>query len=673
MSSNRSSSACTPCEVDETTLEVDNTTVCHQCVPFAIPELQNKTCQCIQGYYQAFTTNDIYRPENLVVGFGDSCRKCPDGMFCDDARRVSFDSAVAKEGYWCERAANQTDPRYYICPVKSYCLGGPVCACADNRAGVLCSVCRPGFHMLPDNSCAACPDSVGLSLFYVLGISAAAAIVMSIVYAGVLADDRFLMVEIKKQIRQSSGRKLNSRASMADRSSRAATAVDRSSRTSMGDHDRQSRVSVAEEYDGDEVDAMGEARSPVTSRTQRALLYKRRPKLMGQMKIILGFFQITSHLTRELHVPWPSTYLGFISVFSVTRIDLLSIIPASCVGQLNYYEEFTFVALVPVSCIAILLCFFLLPRLAKDLWFSPGLDADDRKTKIDTLIIKTKKLCLFTLFALYPTVSVNATQLFICVDVVRSDGIGVSYLAKDVNLVCHDSLWDTYVAWGVVSLLVYSAGIPILFFLLLLRNKPDFSEKKIRYQLGFVYEAYAPNIWFFEVVDMCHKFLLTCFIFLVGNGRQTQQVQVILGMVFSMSYLAIILLGNPYVRPTDDRLHKLAQVLIFLLLLAALNQQRAQDQLVVRTDTQKDIDEVLGSTFLITVTIGFLLVLLYQIIHIFKVGLTRVLNRVRAKQEERIPTLNTKSVSRDTEMRAEPSHTEVEGEEEEGDQVEEEG
>lgn len=526
-----------------------------------------------------------------------------------------------------------------------------------------------------------------MSLFYVLGISAAAAVVMSIVYAGVLADDRFLMVEIKQQIKQHSERKLNiSRTSMADRNSRTSMA-DRNSGVSMGDRhsrvstaDRQSRMSLGENANDffEEVDAIGEARSPVTSRTQRALLYKRRPKLMGQLKIILGFFQITSHLTRELHVPWPSTYLAFISVFSVARIDLLSIIPASCVGQLNYYEEFTFVALVPVSCIGVLTFAFLLPRLAKDRWFSDVGD-EERKTKIDTLVIKFKKLCLFTLFALYPTVSVNATQLFICVDITRSDGVAVSYLAKDVNLVCHDSLWDTYVAWGVISLLVYSAGIPLLFFLLLLRNKPKFSEKKIRYQLGFVYEAYAPNIWFFEVVDMCHKFLLTCFIFLVGNGPQNQQIQVILGMLFCMAYLAIILLGNPYVRPTDDRLHKLAQVLIFLLLLAALNQQRSQDQLVVRTSTQKDIDEVLGSTFLIMVTVGFLLVLLYQIIYVFKVGAKRVLNRVRAKQEERTPTLNTKkSYSRDTEIReagSGPTQTD-EGEDDEGDeevQVDEEG
>ena len=133
-----------------------------------------------------------------------------------------------------------------------------------------------------------------------------------------------------------------------------------------------------------------------------------------------------------------------------------------------------------------------------------------------------------------------------------------------------------------------------------------------------------------------------------------------------MSYLAIILLGNPYLRPTDDRLHKLAQVLIFLLLLAALNQQRAQDRLVSRTKTQKDIDEVLGSVFLIAVTIGFLIVLAYQIVYIFRVGVKRALNRLRAKQEERAPTINARSFSREAgaqESREKPEEEEEEQEE----------
>jgi len=42
------------------------------------------------------------------------------------------------------------------------------------------------------------------------------------------------------------------------------------------------------------------------------------------------------------------------------------------------------------------------------------------------------------------------------------------------------------------------------------------------------------------------------------------------------------------------------------------------------------------------VTVGFLLVLLYQILYVLRVGIKRVLNRVRNKQAERTPTLATR-------------------------------
>lgn len=113
-------------------------------------------------------------------------------------------------------------------------------------------------------------------------------------------------------------------------------------------------------------------------------------------------------------------------------------------------------------------------------------------------------------------------------------------------------------------------------------------------QLGFLFEAYTNDAWWFELVDMGHKLLLTSVIRFLSWDTQVPA-----GLVVLVAYAGVLLVVKPYIRKGDDRLHLLAQVELFLLIYSAdIIRTMGTDRLDQRTDAAL-------SALLIIITLGF--------------------------------------------------------------------
>jgi len=164
------------------------------------------------------------------------------------------------------------------------------------------------------------------------------------------------------------------------------------------------------------------------------------------------------------------------------------------------------------------------------------------------------------LFLLYPSTSAKVLSMFLCRNVDSQ-----SYMLVDFNIVCGGPEWNRFLPAGIIFLIMYPIGIPLLFFGLLRQYRKKHDEEIIRIILGFLFSAYTPRNWYFEMLDMGHKLFLTSLIpFLPPNA------QIPVAMVVAILYLNAIIVISPYVRQIDDRIHSLAQVEIFLLLLLGL-------------------------------------------------------------------------------------------------------
>jgi len=201
------------------------------------------------------------------------------------------------------------------------------------------------------------------------------------------------------------------------------------------------------------------------------------------------------------------------------------------------------------------------------------------------------------LLLFYPRLSASIVQVYVCREIE-----GVAYLRADLTIRCYETRWNFYAGLAVLFIILYIIGIPLLFFLSLLRTRAKFDRLDVIYVLADFYESYRPDSWWFEMVDMFHKFLISALVQLVPVNAYFP-----VGMVISYLYLAVILFHGPYWKPTDLRLHVLAQTELLLLMLAGL----IWHELNLWLDPTSDI---MMSVFLIALMVTFFLVFLQQII-----------------------------------------------------------
>jgi hypothetical protein len=156
---------------------------------------------------------------------------------------------------------------------------------------------------------------------------------------------------------------------------------------------------------------------------------------------------------------------------------------------------------------------------------------------------------LFTLFLLYPGVSSRVLSVLVCRNV-----NGVNYLAADMSLKCgsSDSEWNDYAGLAAFFTLVYPIGIPIFFFALLWRHRHDLRTTATQADFGFLYEAYTSQTWWFELVDMANKLILTSLLLFLPLDWQMPT-----GMIVITLYIIAVLLLQPYVRNGDDQLQQI--------------------------------------------------------------------------------------------------------------------
>jgi hypothetical protein len=152
---------------------------------------------------------------------------------------------------------------------------------------------------------------------------------------------------------------------------------------------------------------------------------------------------------------------------------------------------------------------------------------------------------LFTVFLLYPNVSSTILNMFVCKDIegqcvllcsaavdtprlmdVRRQGVRaarfLAHLLQPALVPLHGRhdhhghhlpAGSSHHHTGALPHAPACAqGIPAVFLYFLHKYRKRLREPGVRVQLGFLYEAYTPNLWYFEVVDMLYKLIMTSLI-----------------------------------------------------------------------------------------------------------------------------------------------------------------
>jgi hypothetical protein len=200
------------------------------------------------------------------------------------------------------------------------------------------------------------------------------------------------------------------------------------------------------------------------------------------------------------------------------------------------------------------------------------------------------------------SISRNVFAMFACDEI-----DGVHYVHSDLSLICGwgDKRWSSFVVYTTAMILVFPIGIPVIFFVMLYRHRARLSSAGVRNKLGFLYEGYEYDMWWFELLDMLNKLVISSMLVFVDPLWQMP-----LGMLCCCSYTLVLLLCQPYIRKSDDRLALTAQMFIFLILLAGYVTITR-----VELDGRAEVDygvEMLMSACLISLAVGLMVLGTYM-------------------------------------------------------------
>jgi hypothetical protein len=85
--------------------------------------------------------------------------------------------------------------------------------------------------------------------------------------------------------------------------------------------------------------------------------------------------------------------------------------------------------------------------------------------------------------------------------------------------------------------------------------------------IKFLYKAYEPKYWYWEVLETCRRLLLTAVISVIAEG---EIMQIVFGAFVAIIFMKLYGLYAPFLKDDDDALQELSQYQIFLTLFISL-------------------------------------------------------------------------------------------------------
>lgn len=315
------------------------------------------------------------------------------------------------------------------------------------------------------------------------------------------------------------------------------------------------------------------------------------------LKIFVSFLQIITNVTLNTEIPWPSAYTRLMNHLEWINLEFIPWQSVSCAAALDFFEWLFLYTLTPVGVLTLVFCLFYIPIRLRERFDVADDDAARERRRQQKQYFT--KIILFTLFLMYPGVSRKVLETFVCRDI-----DGTQYLVADFDIQCYTGDWLRFLPYEIFVTLVYPLGIPAAMFYLIRRKRQEdrLRDPATLLSYGFLYEAYQPSLWWFEVADMGNKLFLVS---LVTFFPVTWQMPIALAWVGC--FLVVILVYSPYIRPVDDRTALGCMSLLFCIFISGYVAQE-------NNGLSESMDKLLSTIFialLVCVTLLFLLTIYF--------------------------------------------------------------
>ena len=443
-----------------------------------------RACKCLEGFYRTHMF--------------EQCYKCVGGLQCTD------DYATLKSGYWWKWRSETHKSRYiefinnlqtsipvlgpddvrypdpiptpYQCPIGESCIGGLDSPCKAGYEGPLCAVCSSGYYKQLQ-TCKHCPPNK-----WIVGQ-------LSIVAAALLIIIAVLAWKTKRN-----------------------TTKD----------DNHSIID----------------------------------KFLSKLKIVIGFYQVTYGLLETFsYIKWPDSMQVIGKYSEILQMNVFQIAPIHCLYHGIQIDAFGNLFVMMAMNAAVIGVSGVAYRISKLVILRNGsLEEEEKSIKLSQTKQFVYRNVFFFLYTTYlSTCSMTANVLpLTCRNVCRDekDELCIKYLKADYSIQCQTPEYIHSLIVAYISV-AYVIVIPVALFIALWRHwrvisaiedeessQDQGSSTEMITGLRFLFENYKPRSWYWELVEMSRKVILTSGLILVGQESRsyiglTLVIAGMYGMVFS--------------------------------------------------------------------------------------------------------------------------------------------
>ena len=279
-------------------------------------------------------------------------------------------------------------------------------------------------------------------------------------------------------------------------------------------------------------------------------------RFFSKLKIVIGFYQVTYGLLEIFsYVKWPDSLEGIAKYSGILQLNILQIAPIQCLFmglQVDAFGSLFATMAVNTAVIALSGVYYGVRRAL--ILKSQIMEVKEKSTRISQTKELVYKNLFFVLYVTYlSTCSKTAAVLplacqELCRD--RNEEFCHKYLKADYMTKCQGSKYQ-YLLIGAYISAAYVIALPAASFIALWRHRRELfasngaeschksvSSKEMITGLRFLFENYKPRSWYWELVEMSRKVILTSALILVGQESRsyiglTLVIAGMYGMLFS--------------------------------------------------------------------------------------------------------------------------------------------
>jgi hypothetical protein len=353
-------------------------------------------------------------------------------------------------------------------------------------------------------------------------------------------------------------------------------------------------------------------------------------ELQAISKVLVATMQIISNFAKVLNVPFPEAFRALLKLLSVFRFDISLMLGIGCFYRNSYFASL-FVSFAVVGVVALFVGASYLRSISqsrgerhlRELFATfdeggDGITADEIVAMADKVSLTTPRAEIETMFAqadtdkngrmsfeefcnafesslgigmflekarlakarndslgrlfllvflLYPGLTNKVFEIFLCRDLGPNTS-PPSVLHADYGVDCGESYSMRWTVGGMLVIL-WPAAVPAGLFALMFRVRKELraGDEAATGMFNFLIGDYKPEFWYWEVVELLRKLMLSGILSLVGRGSIAQAT---LGTTITFVFFALHLRVMPYKSVTLNFTKAVSEVQLFVVLLMSV-------------------------------------------------------------------------------------------------------